>query len=203
MSDPLFTNAPGVSVTDNVWRQAVRGERLVRDMGHVLVLLWDLRKCYDHVDRQVLARAMRITCFLLLLARLDLESFTWVRVLTLDGMASSPILPHRGIATRATSATYMLKAFLAPLFRQYARWHPEVPLAAHVDDVMIESSGDSDAGDRGLVDASGAASDLAISFGNIGLPLSMGKLQCLATSRCLLENGTCRPSPSTSAQPWS
>ena len=42
----------GRSPTDAVWRQAVVAERASNELKHVLVMLWDLKECYENVGHE-------------------------------------------------------------------------------------------------------------------------------------------------------
>ena len=51
---PFFNNAPGVSVSDPVWRQAARAEVARSELAFFIMILWDLLKCYDYIDHKLL-----------------------------------------------------------------------------------------------------------------------------------------------------
>ena len=86
----------GRSPTDAVWRQAVVAERASNELKHVLVMLWDLKECYENVGHEDLVQQAMRCGFPAAGLRAAICMYRVTRALMLDGAVSQQVCPRMG-----------------------------------------------------------------------------------------------------------
>ena len=114
-------------------------EHGVNTSQSVLVLLWDILKCFECVTHWILVREARLLMYPLHLLRVAIQAYKWPRVLKLDDLVSLPIYPKKGIIAGSMSATYELRCLLQRKVSEHCSRHPFVDINFHIDDVAQES----------------------------------------------------------------
>jgi hypothetical protein len=128
--------AAGRQVTDATYRLMVRQDtsRGKHEGTAAADLLWDIRKAFENVDREILWEKGKNNGYPLDVLRLSLASYDWERMLSMGMLVSRPIKPSRGIAAGSAFATFELTLYLLDLMRDHKKACPEVTLSVHVDD---------------------------------------------------------------------
>ena len=178
---PEFAAAKHRSSTNVVWRHSMKGEFAKANRRHFAVIMWDLLKCYEHMDHQVLVRAARNHRYPLALLRLTLAVYAADRHIVYEGLASASMQASRGIVAGSAMATSELKLVLIDVVRQHNVLHPGIFLRILVDDISLDLD---NAHLYDLVDQlSDAASTLAHQVENrIGLPIARDKSAIVCSS---------------------
>ena len=144
-SDRFFAGSKQRSALDVSWRRAFRAESESSGGGLAVSALWDLRKCYDHVQHHLLAAFAIRVGFPCALLRLTLRAYRWPRILLKDGVVSRTVWPRQSIVAGVTAATYELRALLVLHLREHVATHPLVRLNMFIDDASQDCNGKSSA----------------------------------------------------------
>ena len=180
--------SPGVSASDPVWRQAVRSEHHAGIGDAFVALLWDIKKCDEHVGHRLLQREALALAFPIIVLRCSLSAYTWPRVLKLERAAAAPLFPTRGIIAGAFAATSELKCFMLRAVSEYCVvYHPpSICLSIHVDDSCLDANDTNE--EACMHRAVEAAWPLVALFEDeLQLPLAISKACVTASSQSLAE----------------
>ena len=85
------------------------------------MVLWQMVKCYGHVDNQLLFGKGRQERCPLAALRASLRAYRWPRAVVMDGMVAQPAWPTRGIIGGSVIATSELKAYCIGVVRRHTR----------------------------------------------------------------------------------
>ena len=100
---------PGRQVGDVVWRSRVQALSGHQSQDTVIEAMWDLRKCFEHVQHQRLAQEAERWGFPLDVLRFSVLSYTWGRTLVQDsGVVAPQLYPRRGIVAGSAFAPFEL-----------------------------------------------------------------------------------------------
>jgi hypothetical protein len=115
----FFNMAPTRHVTDSTYRSMLH--RLLEPHIHHAELLWDVAKCFEHVQHQQLWNEAPQHGYPVAILRCSLLAYTWVRRLLWDnGICSPPLRPARGSGAGLFSATFELKLYMIKIVTQFA-----------------------------------------------------------------------------------
>ncbi len=174
-----FAAARGKSAADAAWNRALRAEHATLVGASAGSILWDLRKCFEHGNRALLAREAEALQFPLAMARLAVAMYAAERRLCLDGAFSDPVEATRGFIAGCAWALACIKVTLVRRLDAYVIRHPHADSEFYVDDVEVQSVGQAKSVVRDLV---AAAVDLADILENtLGYPLAADKAVVIAS----------------------
>ena len=181
-----FSMSPGVSAIDPVWRQSIRAEHHSGVGDSFVALLWDIKKCYEHVRHNLLWEEARFLAFPLVVIRCSLAAYSWPRVLLLECAAAAPLFPRRGIVAGSFAATSELKCYMYRAIAEYCIVFPPPAyhLSIHVDDSGLDITRPND--EACFCDAIEAAEPLISLFEDrLLLPLAVAKATVCASTDSL------------------
>jgi hypothetical protein len=102
----------------------------------VLEFLWDVSKAFDSVDHGKLEAALRDLGYPVLILKISLLSYTWVRVLVVEQVCSTDIYPTGGVGPGSAYAIFELAGYMVDdLEAVLGKYGSELALNVHVDDV--------------------------------------------------------------------
>ena len=191
-----FAAPKGRSPTDIVWRHALNGELATVSSKHFGCILWDIRKCYEFVNHEILIDCAHRHDYPLAVLRICLQSYRTPRRILLNGLVSSFLEPTAGILAGCSKATSLLRLYLLDLMHSNIGSHPSVSLNIYIDDLALDASADNKQELVSLL--TDAARDISFDLDNtIQLPIARQKSAVIANStstacllrRCLGELG--------------
>ena len=150
------------------------------------MLLLDVTKCYENVNRHELARLARALHFPPVLLRLSIQSYAWPRRVVLShDIVSAQIPSDRGIAAGSIFACYEIGAYVVQAvdylgqFKSIGR-QLTTRVLIHVDDLQLYGEAESK---ECLVDGMAQLSDEAAQqFSALDMHFSESKAVTVATS---------------------
>jgi hypothetical protein len=104
-------------------------------------VLWDFKKAFENVRRDLLLQAAVRFSFPIWWLRLSLASYSWPRILTVEHAGAPPMVPKVGIAAGAMSATFELHLYLLGMLHAHQQQLPGIGLTLHVDDLIRDFRG--------------------------------------------------------------
>jgi len=143
-SYPWFNLSAGRSTTDSVWRRAARAELGVRDNKVSGCVFWDLSSFYEMVQLNKLHGECKAVEYPMSILNVCLQSYRWVRVLSLESIVATGIFPIDGVLAGSFSATYEVKAYVAQAVKRVTSKHLMVRISVHVDDFAQEATADTE-----------------------------------------------------------
>ena len=117
-SDGCWSMSAGRSPVDAVWRQSFKAELAANSLRKVLILLWDLKEAYEHVQHDTLMEEGRRIVFPLPGLRAAVTMYRVPRIVILDGCAAEELCPTQGIVAGSSTACHEIKAVMAPSVHQ-------------------------------------------------------------------------------------
>jgi hypothetical protein len=146
--------------------------------------LWDFKKAFENVRRDVLLAAARRFSYPAWWLRLSLASYNWPRILTVEHAGAQPMVLRIGIAAGAMSATFELHLYMLGMLHAHAQAFPHVGLTLHVDDLIRDFRGPPD---NILEQATCSNQMIQAHLHDLGMPLSADKEQVVATQSHLAQ----------------
>jgi hypothetical protein len=105
-------------------------------------ILWDIRKAFEHVGRQMLIDLGAKAGYPMHILRMSLMSYEWARTIVYEGCAASKALHStRVVAAVSAFAAQELMLYLYELALMNRQVCPEVALCIHVDDISPATEG--------------------------------------------------------------
>jgi hypothetical protein len=149
LADQPFGNNQGREALDSVYRACIRqaiglAGGIVSEAADVLI---DLRKCFEHLSRDLLWEACARHGYPMHVARLSITSYGWTRfLLGRYDLCGREVNASRGIAAGSPFATTELKVYLLTLAQAIKATHgPGLTLSIYVDDFSLAVRGKSSA----------------------------------------------------------
>ncbi len=129
-----------------MWRQAARAEAAVATSASTATLLWDHAAYFESVKRVPLWHRAKRLSFPMTVAAVALNAYGSVRLLSLAGALSRPMLAADGIPAGCSYAMAFTKAYCVEAFDRVTDALAEmmtVPpsLSVYVDDIAISAEG--------------------------------------------------------------
>ena len=106
-------------------------------------VFWDLSSFYEMVQLKKLHAERQAVEYPMSILNVCLQSYRWVRVLSLDSIVADGVHPIDGVLAGSFSATYEVKAYVAQAVRRVTMKHLLVRISVHVDDFSQEATADS------------------------------------------------------------
>ena len=136
---PFFNNNKGRRVGDTVWRSSVKATASQRDHRFTLENQSDLRKCFEHVNRQLLWDKGISNGYPRSILRMSLASYAWPRIVTLDNIASPARIAWNGLVAGGTFATKELKLYFMDGIKQVVKKNSHTDIVLQVDDFITST----------------------------------------------------------------
>ena len=96
--DAEINMAAGRAVGDTTWRNKIRVDLAKTRNLHAAEVLWDVTKCFEHVDAHMLAQAAHSLGYPLDILAVSLTSYRWRRVIFFqDNISANPVWLGSGI----------------------------------------------------------------------------------------------------------
>ena len=136
--DGIFTMMPGRRPGDAVWRAQVKALALKTEGWQQLEVNWDIAKCFEHVQRPLLAKLAMELGYPPHVLRLSLSAYSWPRLLKGDfSIVSNPIASQQGIVAGSPLAIFELAAYMYSAAYGVLHQHPRADLNIFVDDASL------------------------------------------------------------------
>ncbi len=184
---PETNMAPRRWVSDATYRCQVRrylGLELGEDGGGAdgCECQWDLSKAFDRVGWIRLKYLAGIWKYPMGPLRLSLTSYTWHRMLVMDGLAGPKLYPRHSVAAGSLFAPYELCFMMMPVIMKARQATIGVELSIHMDDIMVSAQCEKAEAVRRITEA---ADVIQGSVEELGFVLERSKGFCLASSESL------------------
>jgi len=134
---PAFNNTKGRRIGDTTWRTSCRAKDAHKKGKFVLEVQSDLRSAFDCVELENVWQRGKDYEYPLVILRISLKSYTWARVIVMDGMASSIIWAVRGLVPGSPFATVELKLHMIDYVKDLIEQNKQVYINIMVDDFML------------------------------------------------------------------
>ena len=145
LADEPFGNNQGKEALDSVYRACIRqaiglSGGVFNEAADVLI---DLRKCFEHLSRELLWEACDRHGYPMHVARMSIASYGWPRfLLGRYDLCGKKVRALRGIAAGSPFATTELKVYLLTLAKAIKATHgPGLTLSIYVDDFSLAVRG--------------------------------------------------------------
>ena len=165
-----------------VWRRAAAAETATARQRVHIGCFWDIRKAFDAIDRELLAKIAHTVSYPMFALRLSMSMYAGTRFLVHDNVASDHmLLARKGCLAGSKFAGYELKCLMAGMLLPHVGAFADAKLAIHVDDVTLACEGNSV---REAVERATSAADTITSIirGSMLLPLAEDKACVLTNS---------------------
>jgi hypothetical protein len=124
---------------DAVWSTQVKN--LIRSQNiRAAEVLWDLKKFYEHVQHQHLAREASVQGYPAGVLKFSLHSYCWPRKLILDAAVGQDLHPGKGVVAGSSLATFEVSMLLQRELCKAAITH-QVVASIHIDDLSVTAEG--------------------------------------------------------------
>ena len=142
IKDATINMTSGRRVGDATWRHKVLSLLDADKKRFVLEGLWDVQKCFEHVNRRKLVNMAAALGYPMDLLAVSLSTYRWPRTVLIDkDIVSPPVWAATGIAAGSPQATYELATYTIMAMRAMAVAWPSARLSLHADDLTFQISG--------------------------------------------------------------
>ena len=174
---------PRRRTSDAVWRSQVKNAS--RGTAHAIEFGWDVRKCFEKVERGKLCRLAVDLGYPAPLLRVSVASYRWPRRLQFAGMVSRAIVAVSGIVAGGGYALWELLAYMFVAATRVTTSCPSADLSIFVDDLTVAVTAPTMEQVVELAALVGA--HLRVEFEiELHMVFEDGKAYLIATSSCLL-----------------
>jgi hypothetical protein len=164
-------------------RHATAGDHRHPQTPPAATILWDFKKAFENVRRDLLLQAAQKFAYPVWWLRLSLASYSWPSVLAVEHAAAHPMLPGIGVAAGAMSATFELHLYLLGMLHAHTQHFPSIGITVHVDRICDFKGKHDD-----IVEQADASSQLVRQFlQDVGMPLAADKEQVVSTTYWLAQ----------------
>ena len=172
--DPMINMASGRRVGDATWRHKILAIIDTDHHKYVLEGLWDVQKCFEHVNRRKLVNIAAALHYPVDLLAVSLSTYRWPRTLLLEkNIVTTPVWPNSGIAAGSPQATYELAAYTILAMRRLAEAWPCARLSLHADDLTFQTAHGS--AEQAKIEFTQLAEEARAQFLEIDLPFAPDK----------------------------
>ena len=133
---------PGKQPGDATWRIRIKAIKAHHQRTALVEVMWDLRKCFEHVPHDQLLRQASKQRYPMDLLRVSIHSYRWPRSIVSDyNIVAEAIHPSRGIVAGSAFATVELAVYLIEALRELVIGHPRTTISMYVDDLSMDTEG--------------------------------------------------------------
>ena len=111
--------------------------------GFSAAILWDLKECYEHINRKKLLSRAKALGFPLQLLRAALNAYVALRLVTLGDGVEVAGFPFGGVVAGCGFALVAVQIYAGDALREFIDRWPLVVLQVFVDDYFLQASGNS------------------------------------------------------------
>ena len=138
----IFSMRPGQKCTDPIWRSQVTSVVSRGESNHIVEFDWDVQKCFEVVQRPILARLGLKHGWHPSLVRLSLGSYAWCRrLMDGHGLVSRKLCARHGVVAGSGFVLHELHTYMCDEAMEVLLCQPNLKLIIHVDDVAAEATG--------------------------------------------------------------
>jgi hypothetical protein len=134
---------PSMSAQKAAWQAAFQAEHTNLQNQAYLQSLLDIVKAFEKVQHHILAEAAVRHGYCMWILRLSLDAYRCPRAIGVDGSYSRLIIATCGVTAGAGHATIELRCLLLDMVDDGYKFYREIRFTFYVDDVSIETFGDS------------------------------------------------------------
>jgi hypothetical protein len=162
----------GRRTANAVWRvrQAAAGEETP-----TIEVLWDLRKCYEHVQHELVLQEAKSRGYPTTLLRVSLSSYRW----TMGTIVGRGVVADRGIIAGSSHATFEIAMLVQRQMAAVALAN-QVLASIHIDDLSVTISRPNKVETAQATKVT--AAECKTMFDDMGVPLADDKAQWIASS---------------------
>jgi hypothetical protein len=168
----------GRRTADAAWMAQVR-QALQGVEPPTIEFLSELRKCYEHVQGDLVLQAARAQGYPTNLLRVSLGSYRWTRLIGMGTIVGRGVVADRGIIAGSSHATFEIAMLIQRRLAAVAL-ASQMLAPIHIDDPCVTVSRPTKVQTARATKA--AASDCKAMFDGMGLPLADDKAQWIASS---------------------
>ena len=143
---PMIAHQSGRSIMDVVFLQSLRSESAActDKPSYTAAFLWDLSNYYEFVDRQLLWERARSRRFNTVIVALALNQYSAQRYVSMEDLCLDCGYPARGIAAGCGFATVFVQIYTLDPLQIWQSACPDVGLTIFIDDLLGESTAESE-----------------------------------------------------------
>jgi hypothetical protein len=158
-------------------RQAAAGEE-----SPTIEFLWDLRKCYEHVQHKLVLQEAKAQGYPTTLLRVSLSSYRWARLIGMGTIVGRGVIADRGIIAGSSHATFEIAMLIQRQLAAVALAN-QVLASIHIDDLSVTIARPTKVATAQAT--RDVASECKTMFAGMGLPLAEDKAQWIASSAAM------------------